>query len=180
MSRTRMFTYILLTMSVKQAASMASLLAMLTENKSIEVLDHDEVTRRIIIRASPSDVGFLELVVERYAASASFEIKAYVRKSIDEKILGKINAKYIRHNRLLFYWICNKGAVFGEKKHRSRLLLKYCRKTIGADPASIPYSLCSFDPLQHKIAATLDDAYECFEKFIKALGENGKESLRTN
>ncbi len=169
---TKIYTYIIVTMSVKQTASMANLLAILSENESIELIDHDEATRRVIVRAPPSEAGYLELLVNKYASSASFEVKASIKKSISSKYLAQLGAKYVRHKRLLFYWNCNGGAVFGEQKPRSRILLKYCREASGIDPAMIPYSLCSFNPFEQRITSILEKARQCFTKFVDKLSRN--------
>jgi len=173
---TKIYTYIVVTMTVKQTASMASLLAILSENKSIELIDHDEATRRVILRAQSSEAGYLELLVNRYASAASFEVKASMKKNIKIKDLARLGAKYVSRKRLLFYWSCNGGAVFGEQKPRSRILLKYCREATGIDPAMMPYSLCSFNPFEQRIASILEKARQCFTKFVNKLGQKGSSS----
>ncbi len=169
---TKIYTYIVVTMSVKQTASIASLLAVLSENKSIELIDHDEAMRRVIVRAPPSEAGYLELLVNKYASSASFEVKASIKKSINTEDLTQLRAKYVRNKRLLFYWNCDDGAVFGEQKPRSRILLKYCREATGIDPAMIPYSLCSFNPFEQRITSVLEKARQCFTRFVDKLSRN--------
>ncbi len=178
----RMYIHIVVTMSVRPSASMASLLAVLSENKSLELIDHDEIMRRVIVRAVPSEAGYLELLIQKYASSASFEIKASIKKSVSVDDLARLGAKYVRHHkRLLFFWICDNGAVFGEQKPRSRILLKYCRRaTISIDPAAVPYSLCSFNPFEQRITDVLEKARHCFNKLVSKLGENEALQGTTN
>ena len=167
----KLFIFITITMSVKPEASMAGLLASLSENKAIEIIDHDEVTRRVVLRSIPREIGFIELIIERYAGAATYEVKASLKKRFQPKELVSINARYIKQGAtLLFFWNnCADGSVFGEVQ-RSRTLLKYCREALAVDPANVPYSLCSFDPFRDSITHVLEKARRCFEELLLSVG----------
>jgi hypothetical protein len=167
----KVFMFITATMTVKQEKSMASLLASIRESgRSVEIVDHDELTRRLVLRAPIVELGFLLMIIRQYAVAAVLEVKASLRRKITEKNLRSIKARLARAGKVvLFYWVCGEGSVFGEIRGR-HVLLKYCRKGGNVDPASAPFSLCSFDALSENIEKIVDNASKCFQEFNRVIG----------
>lgn len=165
----RYYVFITLIIHVKLEASIASLLANIKENNGVAIIDHDEVARRLILRAPLREAAYLQMLVDHYADTATFEVKASMKKRIDVKKLRSMNTIYRSiGNRLLFYKTCSSGAVFGEARGRD-LLLKYCKKAMMVDPAALPPVLCSFDALMEGIAEVADRARGCFDEIINSL-----------
>ena len=165
----RLYTYLTATLSVRPQKSLPQLVSLVeTSQPSIELVDFDEETRRVVIRAKASEAPFVEKLIRDYAASASVEVKASFRARIDVKKLRSVGARCIVHgNRILFYTQCRNGAIFGEVKGRE-VLLKYCRWASSVDPAALPPALCSFSQLE-RLVDLVSTARQCFIELLQAL-----------
>jgi hypothetical protein len=161
--------FITLIMHVKLEVSMAALLANMMENRQVTVIDHDEVARRIIVRAPTREVAYLQLLVNHYADTASFEVKASAKGRVDPKAIREKGGIYANlGDRMLFYKKCSEGAVFGEVRKRN-ILLKYCKDTVLADPAALPPILCSFDAKIGDMVDVVEKARRCFDEVMQLI-----------
>lgn len=163
----RYYMFITLIMHVKLEASIASLLANIMENKQVTLIDHDEVARRVVIRAPVKEAAYIQLLVNHYADTASFEVKASARGKVEPKTLRESVDAYTRlGDRILFYRKCREGAVFGEVRKRN-MLLKYCKNATLVDPAALPPILCSFDAKTIDIVEVAEKARKCFDEMVQ-------------
>ncbi|KSW11883.1 hypothetical protein CF15_03530 [Pyrodictium occultum] len=163
----RYYMFITLVIHVKLGASMPSLLANVASNSEVELVDHDEESRRVVLRAPARETAYLQLLVINYADAASFEVKASLKGRLDRSELRKVaDAFRDLGSRLLFYMRCSGGgAVLGEVRKRG-ILLKYCRSAANVDPAAAPPTLCSFDPRREPIAVVVEKAGTCFNEVL--------------
>jgi len=161
--------FITLIMHIKLEASIASLLANIMENKQITVIDHDEVARRVVIRVPVKEAAYVQLLVNHYADTASFEVKASAKGRVEPKTLREGVDAYTRlGDRILFYKRCRDGAIFGEARKRS-ILLKYCKNATLVDPAALPPILCSFDAKTGDIVEAVEKAKKCFDEIVQLI-----------
>jgi len=163
--RSRFYLYTVAAMVVRSSAALASVLER-TKKAGFDIIDFDEINRRLVLRGGRRLAPLLRTFVEEYAASGTFEVKAVARGA--ERLSLPQNAKKIRiGSRLLFYYRCNDGwAVWGEARGGS-VLLKLCRPAINVDPAQMPMSLCAFDLREtERLQELITVASECFAKVL--------------
>ncbi len=133
----------------------------------IEVVDFDELSRRIVFRAPSRLASILGLFLKKYAASHTVEVKASARASLRGWPQGLRRVRV--GDRVLFFAECGRGlGAWGEYRGR-RLLLKLCRSGVAVDPAQMPSSLCIHpggDPV-----LLVEEATECFNKVIERLAK---------
>lgn len=159
-----MFIYLSGTMVVRGSIAFATVIERLRDS-GIDVVDFDEVSRRVVVRAPASHAGLLAAAARSYAESIVFEIKASATvprgwKPREEWRVTRAG------DRVLFYSSCGEvgWAVWGEKRSR-RLLLKLCRRGVMVDPAMLPESLCSFGERDlENLGLLLDKALRCFRE----------------
>ncbi|ABM80824.1 hypothetical protein [Hyperthermus butylicus] len=166
----RLYTYLTVTLSLKPQKSLPQLISLVEmSHPSLELVDFNEETRRVVIRARASEAPFLEKLLRDYASSASIEVKASLRTKIDVKKLRSIGVRYIAYGgRILFYTRCRDDAVFGEARGRE-ILLKYCRWASSVDPAALPPALCSFSQIEG-LVELVSSARRCFGELLRTLG----------
>ncbi len=155
----RIFIYVTATMIARQDIALATVIERMRD-AGLEVVDYEEETRRIVVRAPRRLVHVLGSFLRSYAANAVIEVKASAPPAKPPEGARRIQAG----RRLLFYADCGEGyAVWGEVVGR-RSLLKLCRRAGLVDPAQMPASLCVFD------YTVLEDAVEaaarCFSRVV--------------
>ncbi len=178
------FYFITLTGHVSEKASLASLVNMVRarEGAGIQLVDYDEESRRVVLRFSPTEVGFVKTLLGNYIDSAAFEVKAKLRGRLDAAKARKAGGSVERTPKTLLALIpCPDGLLLVEQKGRE-LLVKYCSRPAYGDfkalltPSTVPPSLCSFNPFQTDILDIFEKARDCVEKlllgFVKA-GSHG-------
>lgn len=161
------YVYISSTVVVKGSIAFATVIERLRDS-GIDVVDFDEVSRRIVVRAPASHAGLLATAARSYAESIVFEIKASAMVPREWKPPKEWRVTRVG-DRLLFYTYCDETgwAVWGEKRSR-RLLLKLCRRGVMVDPAMLPESLCSFRKQDlENLGSLIDKALRCFRKVVQ-------------
>ncbi len=174
----RLYHFITVTGHVSERASLASLLVMLRERsgKGLDLVDYDEATRRIVLRLSPTEIGFVKSLLGVYLDSATFEVKAKTRGRIDKKSVRALGGKVEPGPPATLAIIpCSTGLVFVEQKGRE-LLLKYCRRGLALTlPSELPPSMCSFNPFENDMLDTYERGRKCFEEVVEKLVEGTVE-----
>ena len=171
----RIYYFLTLTGHVSERASLASLVVALRSRSSggLELVDFDEPTRRIVLRFAPTEIAFVKTLLGSYIDSATFEVKAKTRMRLSPKqVRAAGGVAEQAAGRLLALIPCRDGMVFAEQKGRE-LLLKYCVKPSTQAvllPASLPPSLCSFNPLETDVTGIYERGRRCIEEVVERLG----------
>jgi hypothetical protein len=135
----------------------------------IEVVEFDEILRRIVLRSPKNLVPVLENYAKSYFTEFSFEIKGTIKnRSILRGLRRLSRAQTMRvGERLVGLYSCGEASVWFELA-RWKALVKYCRKSLYSDPASFPQSLCAYTLNEASpIVETVDKALNCFKNLIK-------------
>ncbi len=162
----KLYTYVAGSMIVRHDVAFVTVVERMRD-AGIEVVDFDELSRRIVFRASARLVSILGLFLRKYAASYTVEVKASAKLSMKEWPPGLRRVRV--GDRVLFFAECGRGlGVWGEYRGR-KLLLKLCRSGAAVDPAQMPSSLCIHpgdDP-----SRLVEEAVECFNQVIERLAK---------
>jgi len=174
-SRARVYSYLVATLTVSLDKAFPSVIQALRD-AGLDVLDYDEASRRVVVRASAGLAPVLASMLRAYASSYTLEAKGSARLRVDPRLLRSAGYPYTRFSgRLLFLADCGGAMVWGEER-RGRLLLKYCRRGLYRDPASFPQGLCSFpggDPVE-----LVEAARRCFIDVVSRLRGEGRVDVK--
>jgi hypothetical protein len=161
----RLFVYVAGVMVVRPEYAFASVLERLRD-VGMNIVDYDELERRIVLKAASQSIALLPLIVKKYAVSFVFEVKA-VAYSVPA-LSTKGVARLVRFgSRTLFYMPCSVWGVWGEL-NKSRLLLRLCRKALAVDPAQVPPSLCTFNKNEiERVGEFVEEMRKCAEMIVE-------------
>ncbi|MET1102272.1 MAG: hypothetical protein ABWW69_07350 [Pyrodictiaceae archaeon] len=159
-------------LSVKEEASIPQVLSLL-KLQGLEVVDRDEITRRIVIRLRDNELGFLKALVGKYCNYASLAVKAIIKKKDLERIIQeklKILARISQAKAKLYISECGNGILKIEYRSR-RALLKFCKRTgsVIRSPTDLPPSACLFIiPGEEHVDEAIRQFRDCVNKIVSA------------
>ena len=135
----------------------------------IEVVEFDEILRRIVLRSPKNLIPMLENYAKSYLTEFSFEVKCTIKnRSILRGLrrLSRVQTMRIGE-RLVGLYSCEKASIWFELT-RWKALAKYCRKSLYSDPASFPQSLCVYTLNEATpLIEIVNKALKCFKNLIK-------------
>jgi hypothetical protein len=175
----RYYGYVIVSLTVRRDKSLAALLARLAPLERVEVLNYDEETRRVLVRATISEASFVGVLAREFSTFSTIEVKYFIKgRKPDYSALEQLGARCSRVGRkTLFVFSCNNGLLYGEVG--KRIAVKYCKRALIVDPSAVPPSICMFQADSGEapklIERLVSESRTCVEEFTALLRSEGEE-----